>query len=728
MMLHSDLNSRFMIYRHAAWVGLVLWVTGLAPSRLAAQDETVQVFHRAAKLGDVEKVEELLEQGVDVDARSRYEATALSFAAQHGHLNVVQILLTHGATVDVRDSFYKVTPLQWAASNGHSEVVAELIRGGATPDFSALRLACTKGHAESVRLLLESGTYDAPRLSSLLVARPDLAADVKEQLQQSGGDPDIKPGILLDPEELEAFAGIYSTEDGREIDVVVRGPRLDIFADKVRIYVVEPTGDAEFQQVDNDTTKVTFHLEGEQPSALTLVGRRTERYERSENSGGLPTPDTLDEWPAIEVTHPTNWPSFRGHLGTGVADGQHPPVRWDVSSGKNIRWTSKMDGLGHSCPIVWGDDLFLTAAVSGAGEHSLRTGQYGDVESVSDESEHVWNLICLDKDSGRQKWLKEMHRGVPQVKRHLKSTHCNATPATDGTYVVINLGSEGLFCFDFDGQLKWQRELGKLGSGWFYDDALEWGFGSSPIIYEGLAILQCDIGEGSFVAAFNLETGEEVWRTERDEIPSWSTPAIFHGSERDELITSATGFVRGYDPHSGEELWRMTGMSEISIPTPVVTENLIFLASGYRTQPIFAIRGGGTGDISLQEKNDSSEFVAWRLSRGGPYIPTPIAYQDRLYVCPNSGILACYDAQTGERLYQKRLGGEGGYSASPVAADNAIYLISENGEVHVVRAGDEFKLLGHMQMNETCMATPAISDGMIFIRTQHQLYAVGQTP
>jgi outer membrane protein assembly factor BamB len=384
-----------------------------------------------------------------------------------------------------------------------------------------------------------------------------------------------------------------------------------------------------------------------------------------------------------------------------------------------------MVGLGHSCPVIWEDRIYLTTAVRTEGEQPLKVGLYGDVDSAADATEHQWRVLCLDRHSGRILWEQTAHTGVPKGKRHTKATHANCTPATDGKHLVVCFGSEGLFCYDLGGRQLWKAELGTLDSGWFFNAEYQWGFASSPIIYRDLAIVQCDVGQGSFIAAFRLADGSEAWRTPREEIPSWGTPMIVRGPARDELVTSATKFVRGYDPLTGSELWRLSGQSEITTPTPVFADGLIYIASGYRpTQPIFAVRPGAAGDISLPAGETSSAAVAWSLARNGPYMSTPLVYRGHFYACAHQGLFTCLDAATGKTVYGP-LRQKGAYTASPVAADGRLYLTSEEGHVRVVKAGPEFVLLAENELGEACLATPAIVDGAIYFRTEHHLLALG---
>ena len=422
------------------------------------------------------------------------------------------------------------------------------------------------------------------------------------------------------------------------------------------------------------------------------------------------------------------WPAFRGLNATGVADGKPTPAAWDVAKGENVLWKTPIPGVSVSSPIVWGDRVFVSTAVSSDPKQSLRSGQYGDVEPISDSSKHSWRLYALDRATGKVVWERIAYEGVPKTKRHPKSSQASPTPVTDGRYVIVSFGSEGLYAYDFAGKLVWKRDLGVLNSGWFYDPDYEWGLGSSPIIWKNMVIVQCDIQKNSFIAAFDVATGKPVWRTDRDEIPSWSTPSIFEVDGKAELVTQATTFTRGYDPASGKELWRFSGNSEIAIPTPIVGGGLVFIVNGYRSiQPIRAIRPGASGDITLKGEETTNASIAWSTRLGGSYIPTPIIYGNILYVLRDAGILTAYDIATGTRHYQERIAAaSGGFTASPVAADGKLYLTSEDGDVYVVRAGAKYELLGKSPVGEVILASPAISNGVLFFRGVKHVIAIGQ--
>jgi outer membrane protein assembly factor BamB len=424
------------------------------------------------------------------------------------------------------------------------------------------------------------------------------------------------------------------------------------------------------------------------------------------------------------------WPSFRGPQASGVAAGP-APTAWNAETGTNILWKTAIPGLAHSSPVVWGDRVFVTTAVSTEANPIFRSGLYGDVDSVESTAEHSWRVLALDRKTGKVLWERVANAGVPRVKRHMKATHANSTPATDGEHVVALFGSAGLYCYKVDGTLEWKKDLGVLDAGWFYDPSYQWEYGASPILYKNLVIVQADLQKGSFVAAYDLADGRQVWRTERDENPSWATPSVFETEKRAELVTNATKHVRGYDPLTGKELWRLAGSSEIVAPTPIAAHGLAFVAAGYPPrQPIYAIRlGQASGDVSLAEGKEANEAIAWSKQRGGPYMPTPIVYGDHLYTCANNGILTVYDARTGTQLYRDRIAGpkSTAFTASPVAADGKLYFASEEGEVYVVKAGAKPELLATNPMGEVLMATPAIVDGMILVRGQHHLFAIGET-
>jgi outer membrane protein assembly factor BamB len=432
----------------------------------------------------------------------------------------------------------------------------------------------------------------------------------------------------------------------------------------------------------------------------------------------------------------TNWPSFRGLDATGLAGGSAAtPASWNTKSSENIAWKTPIPGLGHSSPIIWSDRLFITTAVNQRGTAELKVGLYGDPQSAEDNDIHEWKVFCLNKQTGAILWQATAHQGKPQVKRHPKATHANCTMATDGSIVIAFFGSEGLYCYDLDGHLRWQKSFGKLlANPIVYNDTpapdmadLEWGFASSPIIHGNLVFLQCDVLTNGFLAALNLADGREVWRTPRDDTGTWSTPNVCATESRPQVVVNGWKHMGGYDAQTGKELWRMSGGGDCPVPTPVAWHDLIFLMSAHGPRsPIYAVRTNATGDVSLHGGASTNQYIAWSILRGASYMETPIIYGNLLYSCQSDGVLTCFDAATGKQMYKERMGpGGDGFTASPVASEGKIYFTSEHGAVYVVKPGPVFNILATNQMDEVCMATPAISDGTIYFRTQGHVVAVG---
>ena len=431
---------------------------------------------------------------------------------------------------------------------------------------------------------------------------------------------------------------------------------------------------------------------------------------------------TVAAWLLPAAAGAQNWPAFRGANATGLGSGT-PPVSWDVKANRNVAWKTAIPGMGHSSPIVWGDRVYVTTAVASSGTPTVVTGDSskGGVNSAKDVVAHTWRLLAIDKATGKVLWDRAVHTGVPRVKRHVKASHASSTPATDGRAIVALFGSEGLFCFDMNGTLKWRQDLGVMDVGLVGDPTYQWGPATSPIIDGNLVIVQNDRHADSFLAAFDITTGKQVWRANRDEFPTWSTPLIVEASGRRELITNGGKYIRAYDPATGKELWRMPdAATQVKVPTPVAAGGSVIVTGGYPPagRPIYAIRPGGSGEVQ-------PDALAWSTQNGAPYTGTPLVHDGIVYACTDNGILSAYDAKTGERIYRSRVSeAAGGFSASPVAAGGRLYLASEEGDVFVVKAGRTFELLATNPMGEIAMATPALSGNMLFVRTQGQLVAV----
>jgi outer membrane protein assembly factor BamB len=431
---------------------------------------------------------------------------------------------------------------------------------------------------------------------------------------------------------------------------------------------------------------------------------------------------------AAETAKPgVDWPQFRGIRASGIAEGFPLPTAWDVAGKREIAWKTAIPGLGLSSPVVWGELLCVTTAISGNKDLGLRVGLYGDVKPVTDDSEHEWRLYCLDKKTGAERWQQTVTRGVPKIKRHTKSTHASSTLATDGQRLIAFFGSEGLYAYDMKGKQLWKKDLGVLDAGWFVDASAQWETGSSPIIHDNVVVVQADVQKGSFLAAFDARNGNELWRTERTDVPTWGTPTVHEVNGRTQLVVNGWKHIGGYDFKTGKEIWKLKGGGDIPIPTPVVESGLIYITNAHGSQaPVYAIREDATGDISLADGATSNGGVAWSAPRDGGYMCTPLVYRGLVYIVKYNGVLSVYDAKTGEVKYQQRLAdGKSAFTSSPIAADGKVYLASEEGHVYVLKAGPAFEVLAENDMAESVLATPAISEGRLFYRTQGNIVAIG---
>jgi outer membrane protein assembly factor BamB len=416
----------------------------------------------------------------------------------------------------------------------------------------------------------------------------------------------------------------------------------------------------------------------------------------------------------------SNWPGWRGPSGQGVSSEKNLPAEWTPT--KNIKWKTPIAGRGHSSPIVWGNRIFLTTAVEGPvvpGAKAVKHMVDGDKEflhpdSIGADRKHTFKVIAIDSESGKILWEQAAFEGTPYDNRHRKSSYAASTPVTDGKHVFAFFGSEGLYAYDMKGKLSWKADLGKLGT-------VGMGTGTSPILYEDLVIMQCDeeMGGASFIVALDKKSGKQVWKTPRKVQVSWATPLLVKTAKRAELISSGTEAVIAYDPATGKELWRHKGVEGNAIPSPVANNEMVFISAGFPAKKAMAINLGGTGDLA--------DTVVWKYAKGTAYVPSPILYGDYLYLTTDRGILTCLDARTGELKYEGgRVPIPATFTASPVAFEGKILLTSEDGETFMIKAGRKHEILGTNSIGEPVYASPAISDGTIFIRGEKNLYASGK--
>lgn len=425
---------------------------------------------------------------------------------------------------------------------------------------------------------------------------------------------------------------------------------------------------------------------------------------------------------AEEAAH---WPQFRGPDSLGTSDGTNLPDTW--SETENIRWRRDIPGRGWSSPIVWGNKIFLTTAINtGESEEPKRGLYFGGNRTEPPKSVHQWKVFCLDLETGDVVWERLAHEGVPESPHHIKNSLASETPVTDGQRVYAYFGNLGLFVYDLDGNPLWTKRFP------VYPMRYGWGTAASPVLHGERIYIVNDNDEESFLVALDKSTGEEVWRVDRpDEKSNWATPYIWENEVRTEIVTPGTVKTRSYDLE-GKLLWEFSGMSSITIPTPFSKDGLLYVGSGYvldQLRPIYAIRPGASGDITLDEDETSSDAIAWVNRTACSYNPTPVLYGDHIYVLLDRGFFACYDARTGEEVYGKqRIAGAQGFTSSPWAYDGKIFCLDEYGVTFVIEAGPEYKLLhtNSLAEEEMAMATPAMVGDKLLIRTDERIYCIQQ--
>ena len=440
------------------------------------------------------------------------------------------------------------------------------------------------------------------------------------------------------------------------------------------------------------------------------------------------------------ATRQEEWPQFRGTGAGVVPDDPNLPETW--SETENVIWATEIPGLSWSSPVVAGDHIFVTSAISAGEEPSPIKGLFDPgMENGSERSsnEHRWMLYEVDFHTGQVRWQRELHSAPPPMKRHLKNSFASETPVTDGRRVYVYFGSIGLLgAFNMSGETIWTKEID------VYNTTLEMGTAASPVLHGDRLYIVNDNTTRSFVAAFHKDTGEELWRADRDERgQNWSTPFVWEHEARTELVTAGTQGVRSYDL-DGTLLWELHGMSGLTIPTPFASHGMVYISSGYPgggLRPVYAIRPGASGDISLFPADamrtgitsgfpgplTSSDAIAWSYPLLGTYNTTAIVYGDYYYTLLDRGFLVAHDARTGEEVYGRtRLEIGNGFTASPWAYNGKLFLLSEDGETFVVKAGAEFEILHTNQLNEMTLATPAIAQGSLIIRTQSKLYRIAK--
>jgi outer membrane protein assembly factor BamB len=434
-----------------------------------------------------------------------------------------------------------------------------------------------------------------------------------------------------------------------------------------------------------------------------------------------------------------HWPQWRGPEGTGVAPHGNPPTRW--SETENVRWKVKIPGNGASTPIIWNDRVFIQTAIevetpasserpndavspakSGAappapapppGEQPQgRRG--GGFRSSPPTQPYQFVLLCLDRQSGKTLWKSVAREELPHEGHHKDHGYSSSSPVTDGEHVYAYFGSRGLYCFDLEGNLKWEKDLGKMQT------RNAFGEGSSPALHKNTLVVTWDHEGDDFIVALDKRSGKELWRQARDEPTTWATPLIVELDGKAQVVTAATNRVRSYDLATGEVVWEADGLTTNAIPSPVTSKGIVYVMSGFRGAELMAIRLGSTGDVT------GTDAVVWKHDKNTPYVPSPLLYGDRLYFFSgNTGILSCFNVQTGKPLMEtQRIGALPGVYASPVGAAGKVYLLGREGSAVVIRDSDAFEVLAINQLEERFDASPAVAGNELFLRGHQFLYCI----
>ena len=419
------------------------------------------------------------------------------------------------------------------------------------------------------------------------------------------------------------------------------------------------------------------------------------------------------------------WAQWRGPYGSGVAPFGDPPVEW--GEGKNIKWKTEIPGKGSSSPIVWGDHVFVTSAVptgekveppkppeqeSEASSQSRRRRPAAPPTEIQD-----FAVLAIDRKSGKILWRNDLHKELPHEGTHPTGTWASNSPVTDGTHVYAFFGSRGLYCLDMKGNVVWKKNLGKMTI------KLGFGEGSSPALAGDRLILNWDHEGQSFIIALDKKTGKELWKADRDEGTSWATPLVVEHKGKRQVVTSATRRVHSYDLETGELIWESEGMTANTIPSPVASDGMVYLTSGFRGNALLAVRlDSARGDIT------DKDSIVWKFDRDTPYVPSPLLYADTLYVLKsNSGILSCFNSSTGQVYYgQQRVDGVPNVYASPVGASNRVYITGREGTTVVIERGPEFKVLATNSLEDGFDASPAIVENELYLRGRKYLYCVAK--
>jgi len=417
------------------------------------------------------------------------------------------------------------------------------------------------------------------------------------------------------------------------------------------------------------------------------------------------------------------WPAWRGPRSSGVAPTGKPPLTW--SETENVKWKVAIPGAGTSSPIVWADKiLFLTAIETdrqGTPEPAQASGSGAAAPAPfhggkAPKNIHKFDLVCLDRATGRTLWQKTAREEVPHEGHHPDHGFASYSPVTDGEHVWASFGSRGVHCYDLDGKPKWSRDLGRMRA------KMMFGEGSTPALAGDALIVVMDHEGESYIHALDKGTGRTLWKQAREEMTSWATPVAAEVGGKTQVIVSATSFVRGYDVQTGDVLWQCAGQTANVIPSPIAAFGMAFCTSGFRGSALHAIELGRTGDLT------GTDAIRWQVSKGTPYVPSPVLYEDKLYVCSvNNAVVSCYQAETGQANFvEQRLEAVKGIYASPVGAAGRVYFVGREGVTQVISNSGRFEILATNTLDEKFDASPAIAGNDLFLKGKQHLYCIAE--
>lgn len=426
----------------------------------------------------------------------------------------------------------------------------------------------------------------------------------------------------------------------------------------------------------------------------------------------------------ICVTPGDDWVGFHGVTHAGSRDDVKLPDQWSTT--QNVAWKIDIPGLAWSSPVTWKGKIFLTTVVRDGEQEKpadAKKGLYfGGEKSKAPDANYTWKVYCIDEETGKIIWEKISHQGKADRGKHIKNTYASETPVVDKDRLYVCFGNIGIFTYDHAGNLLWKHAIPSMPT------AMSWGPAASPAVHHERLYFVYDNDKESYILCLDARTGSQHWKHTREEKSNWATPYVWVNDQRTEIITAGSKKIRSYDTE-GNILWELGGMSSITVPTPSAHDGLLYVSSGYvmdQKKPVFAIKPGAKGDLTTKPEDALNPSIVWVQRKAGPYMPTPLIYRGLMYILYDMGAFACYDARTGALVYDKQRfkGKTSGFTSSPWAYNGRVFCLSEDGDCFVIEAGKEFKQLHKNSLDELCMATPAITNRSLIIRTASKLYCI----